>query len=127
MNTKIQLFIIVIVAFLSVSSAFTTLIDVTREKNETPAKVYYSAKAGAEVSNIEAESILLGEISLGRRKDEDIKGLIPEDDGITHHFHLERVRNARRHTRMLCFLAKFIVILAHIALMICGYCHCLQH
>ena len=113
-------------ALLFISSNFNTqLFDVDASNPQHTARTY-SIKVSEEKSDTNKKMESAGATEKEGRshdKENDVKGSLPEDDGVVHHFHLERVRKARKHVNTLCALAKIVIAVIHIALMICCYCH----
>ena len=125
MNTQIKLLVIAISSFLLSFSAF---------KSEHSKAVSFDSETSVAVTKTEAyqdaretETDVEMPANSKPQKRPDIKGLLPEDDGHIHHFHLERVRKAKKHSNTLCVIAKIVITLIHIALLICGYCHVVSH
>ena len=130
MNTKFQLLVVVIAALFSLSSGFTMQIHANKEKNPKQTNGHYETKASTEVSDTKTGggSPDMGELTNdGHGKEGDMTGILPEDDGITHHFHLERIRQRNKYACLFCWISKIIILLTHVALLICGYCHVISH
>ena len=41
-----------------------------------------------------------------------------EEDGKHHHFHMHRAKSVRRHSNLVCFLAKLLLVISHICLLV---------
>ena len=130
MNTKFQLPVIIIAALFVVTSSFTVAVHLSKEKNTSTVNNNYVDKApGGNVhfQNLpESNNILIHMVPISHSLPA-FNGVNMDDDGITHHFHFGRIRKARRYARIFCFLAKMIIIITHAALLICGYCHVINH
>ena len=129
MNTKLQLLVIVIVAIFSISSSLSLVVHFGSEKNGKGDNSYLdnrSADNGQSQNQNEHGNANIPMIPISHAVP-GFNGTNTDDDGITHHFHFERVRRARRCAGIFCCIAKIILILSHAALLICGYFHVLHH
>jgi hypothetical protein len=129
MNTKFQLFIIVIVALFSLSSHITILVSLA---NETGISRVHSKARNESLSTSEGNFVKeqsSPSIPVIPTSDEvaGFKGMNAEDDGVEHHFHFGRVIKCRRYARILCILAKVVLAVSHLALLFCCYCHLIHH
>ncbi len=130
MNTKFQLLIIVITGFFSLSSDFTVNGKLSKEKYASQMSQTYldNTSTGTSSSQNKGESRNddISKAPTGHEVPGDNR-MNTDDDGITHHFHFDRVRKARRHARIFCCVIKIIVTITHAALLVCCYLHVLHH
>lgn len=130
MNTKFQLLIIVIVSLIVLSSSVRIASYPGNEKNTTITSESKSEKDAAKrvefAHAVESKNASIPMIPISHQIP-GFDGPNTNDDGITHHFHFERVRKSRRYAVLFCVLAKIIVFLTHAALLICTYCHAVNH
>lgn len=129
MNTKFQLLAILIASFFFLSSSITIAsylgpemsaskiinsnVDKATETTQIPNQ--------ADSRNISIVMVPINQPLPG------FTGISVDDDGITHRFHFERVRKAKKYAGIFCCLAKIIVIITHTALLVWGYYHLLPH
>ncbi len=50
-----------------------------------------------------------------------------EEDGKHHHFHTHRVKRVKRHSNLICFLAKLLLVITHICLLVSVFQASLAH
>jgi len=128
MNTKIQLFIIVIVAFFSVS--FTVAMAVHFGKEEVSSRSIHNSVKESDINSPATDYPGQADASIGMvpisQQIPGFDGVNTDDDGITHHFHFNRLRKVKKCATILCVVAKGLVVLTHLALLLCGYCHMLH-
>ena len=129
MNTKFQLFIIVIIAIFSLSSSLTYPLGFNTETvvSRVHSKSGNESRAGAKANQAQEQSNPATAVAPPIDDVTDFKGMNGDDDGVEHHFHFGRVRKCRKYARVLCIVAKAVLIVTHFALLVFCYCHLVHH
>jgi hypothetical protein len=130
MNTKFQLFIIVIIGLFCLSSSYSVTVMLTKEKVSKSKSRDYVAKSieekanpGKIVSPVNAEALTHGSTT----HEKGSSGMESEDDGSFHFFHFNRIKRFRRCVQNLCLFAKIFLIYTHASWLIMEFMHLIHY
>ena len=130
MNTKSQLLVLIIMGLFSLSSHFSTTVDISKAKGVIVENIEYaSTSPEGRIASGKQDNTLNNDITIPPASQSKPGSTIlnSDDDGIIHHIHLGRLRKARRCASVLCFIAKIILIISHAAMLVFGFMHAIHH